>query len=131
MTTEPRPLAQTETSNGAHTQYLVIYGTGAVTCDVHEMIVRHVYDDDVPVGDPYEITGTMMILPDREAPIWVNITDYDNGLSWEIVRPGGETVLERVCYLDETRRNTSSSEVFVVGFPEPPNYIRFAAANVD
>lgn len=110
--------------DGTHTLYLVVYGTGAVTCDVHEMIDRHAHDQGVPEGDPSEITGTLMIVPDGDSPIWVEVEDVNNddGFEWEITQPGATTVLEYVLYEDRYRTTVVQRAVYVQGFPAEPTY---------
>jgi hypothetical protein len=126
-----RQIAETDEPNGTHTQYLVIYGTGAVTCDVHEMIARVVADEDVPLRDPHEITGIMLILADKEAPVFVEVKDasHGSGIEWEISFIGATTCLEYVCYADESRGAYVQDDVYVEGFMAAPDVPELVAAS--
>lgn len=107
---------------GTHTQYLVIYPTGAVTCDVHEMIDRVIGNDELPEG--HQLTGVMLILNDRESPVWAEVKDLSDGqgLEWQISRVHSEKVAEYVLYNDDERTDTHTNEVYVEGFAEEPGY---------
>lgn len=124
MTSEDnRGLVVTGTPTGTHTQYLVIYPTGAETYDVHEMIDRVMMDRDLP--PEYKITGVMLIVNDEQAPVWVTPNDISDGqgLEWDITRgalPGGGDVLEYVLYDDDERAKCHTDDVYVEGFAEEP-----------
>lgn len=121
MSDGQRTIAETDERNGTHTQYLVTYGTGALLCDVHEMIERVASDDDVPAGDPHEIVSIVLVLPDQQGPVLVEVTTCDgNGIEWEIARPGAPTIYEYVCYADETHETCNHHDVYVIAFPNEP-----------
>jgi hypothetical protein len=117
-----RVLGRSDDPNGSHTQYLIIYPTGAVTEAVDEMIDRVVANADLP--DEYKITGIMLIVNDGDNPVWVEVHDRSDGqgLEWEILQPGTEQVVEYLLYDDDERIRTHTREVFVEGFPDEPGY---------
>lgn len=118
-----RDIVEFDEPNGTHTQYLVIYSTGAVTCDVHEMIDR-VYSDAVEPIEENQLSNVMLILNDNESPVWVDVKDLSDGqgLEWQISRPTSESVAEYVLYNDDERTDTHTDDVYVAGFAEEPGY---------
>lgn len=118
MSEAHRTIALTDTPNGTHTQYLVMYQSGAVTCDVHELLERLEVDDSLE--PPFKIIGVMLIVNDEEGPVWVEVDG--EGAEWNITRAYGDQVLEAVVYKNADRAEVVTDEVYVAGFPEVPTY---------
>lgn len=107
-----------------HTMYTVVYPTGAITVDVHEMIDRWLYDVDG------EIRAVLLILPDIEhQPIWVTLEDETDEVShgagahsieFAVRIAGHPDTVEYIAYTSETRDHTEQHDVWVHGFPAPP-----------
>ncbi len=97
-----------------HTTYSLVYPTGTVTTDVHEAIDRWLND----VHD--EICAIYVVLPDPfTQPMWVQLNEVSR-VDFEIVIDGTDTMIEQVCYQDETREATVEHHVWVHGFDQVP-----------
>jgi hypothetical protein len=125
-----RGVVEYDEPNGTYTQYLVRYGTGAVTGDVHEMIIRCMADADLEA--PHKIHSIWLIVSDEGAPIRVSVIDCSDGrdLEWEIVDPDdSNAIFEYVRYSDDDDRMVVDDDVYVEGFTEQPSYPQLAPAD--
>lgn len=109
-------VVETDLPTSTCTTYTIVYKSGTITVDVHELISRWLND---VVED---IVAIYLVLPDPATqPVWVHVDEVEPRIGFEISIDGADhTPIEFVAYENELRDATVEHSVWVHGFVTAP-----------